>query len=176
MHWWRCSWLEKLVATLHHTIHNWSRAAIDAGKAINWTRNILQEFGYLVDYPSTLFIDNQSALTVSKNPEHHGRMNHLDLRFFWLCDQVDAKVISPVYIPTTDQIADILTKALPRATVEKFRGLLGLKVWFHRVGRVASSRGGVKWIIQHLFIHLFWFIHPTLYSITSITNTLCFSL
>ena len=103
-------------------------AAVEAGKVIKWTRNILQEFGYPVDYPSTLFIDNQSALTVSKNPEHHGRMKHLDLRFFWLRDQVGAKVISPVYIPTTDQIANILTKALPRAMVEKFQGLLGLKV------------------------------------------------
>ena len=107
---WR-SWLQHFV-TLSTTEAEFV-AAIEAGKAIKWTRNILQEFGYPVDYPSTLFIDNQSALTVSKNPEHRGRMKHLDLHFFWLHDQVEAKVISPVYIPTTDQITDILTKTLP---------------------------------------------------------------
>ena len=66
---WR-SWLQHFV-TLSTTEAEFM-AAIEAGKAIKWTKNILQEFGYLVDYPSTLFIDNQSALTVSKNPEHHG--------------------------------------------------------------------------------------------------------
>ena len=91
-------------------------------------RNILQEFGYPVKQPSTLFIDNQSALTVSKNLEHHGRMKHLDLRYFWLRDEVESGTIAPVYIPTSDQVADIFTKALPRIQVEKFRSLLGLQV------------------------------------------------
>jgi hypothetical protein len=122
---WR-SWLQPFV-TLSTTEAEFV-AAVEAGKAIKWTRSILQEFGYPVDHLSTLLIDNQSALTVSKNPEHHGRMKHLDLKFFWLRDQVEAGMISHIYIPTSDQIADILTKALPRVTVEKFWTLLGLKV------------------------------------------------
>ena len=122
---WR-SWLQPFV-TLSTTEAEFV-AAVEAGKEIKWTRSVLQEFGYPVDRSSTLFIDNQSALTVSKNPEHHGRMKHLDLKFYWLRDEVEAGTISPVYIPTSDQIADILTKALPRVTVEKFRSLLGLKV------------------------------------------------
>ena len=121
---WR-SWLQPFV-TLSTTEAEFV-AAVEAGKAIKWTRNILHEFGYPTNGPSTLLIDNQSALTVSKNPEHHGRMKHLDLKFFWLRDQVEANIISPVYIPTSDQIADIFTKALTRVKVEKFRMLLGLR-------------------------------------------------
>jgi hypothetical protein len=49
-------------------------AAVEAGKEIAWMRNILSEFGYGVQEPSTLKMDNQSAITVSKNPEHHGRI------------------------------------------------------------------------------------------------------
>jgi hypothetical protein len=64
-------------------------AAVEAGKEIAWMRNILCEFGYTIDIPSTLQIDNQSAISVSKNPEHHGRMKHLDLRFYWLQDAVN---------------------------------------------------------------------------------------
>jgi hypothetical protein len=59
-------------------------AAVEAGKEITWMRNILHEFGYTIHQPSTLHIDNQSAISVSKNPEHHGHMKHLDLRFYWL--------------------------------------------------------------------------------------------
>jgi len=46
-------------------------AAVEAGKEIAWRRNILSEFGYVVQHASTL---NQSAITVSKNPDHHGCM------------------------------------------------------------------------------------------------------
>ncbi len=42
-------------------------------------RNILSEFGYGVQELSILKMDNQSAVTVFKNPEHHGQMKHLDL-------------------------------------------------------------------------------------------------
>ena len=71
-------------------------AAVEAGKEILWMRNILGEFGYPQHGPSPLHIDNQSAISVSKNPEHFGRMKHLDLRFFWLRDVVDQGAIGPV--------------------------------------------------------------------------------
>ena len=90
-------------------------------------RNILREFGYALDTPSTLHIDNQSAISVSKNPEHHGRMKHLDLRFYWLRDAVNDKVIRPSFIPTAEQVADILTKALPVAKVEFCRDKMGIR-------------------------------------------------
>ena len=64
------SWLQPFV-TLSTTEAEFV-AAVEAGKAIKWTHSILQEFGYPIDHLSTLLIDNQSALTVSKNLEHHG--------------------------------------------------------------------------------------------------------
>jgi hypothetical protein len=54
-------------------------------------------------------------LTVFKNPEHHGRMKHLDLRFYWLRDTMESGLISPSYIPTSEMVADIFTKPLPLA-------------------------------------------------------------
>ena len=47
-------------------------AAIEGGKEIAWMRNILSEFGYGAQEASTFKMDNQSAISVSKNPEHHG--------------------------------------------------------------------------------------------------------
>jgi hypothetical protein len=57
-------------------------------------------------------MDNQSAISVAKNPEHHGRMKHLDLAFYWLRDTVEAGLITVDYIPTAQMAADMLTKAL----------------------------------------------------------------
>ena len=77
------SWSSKLqpLVTLSTTQAEYV-AAVEAGKEILWFRNILFEFGYDVSAPSTLYLDNQSAIRVSKNPEHHGRMKYLDLRFY----------------------------------------------------------------------------------------------
>ena len=102
-------------------------AAVEAGKEIIWMRNLLTEFGFNITSPSQLLIDNNSAVTVAKNPEHHGRMKHLDLRFHWLRDTVEAGHITPIHIPTTAQAADIFTKPLNRHKIDVCIGLLGLQ-------------------------------------------------
>ena len=65
-------------------------SAVSAGQEMIWLRNLLSEFGYEFNSASTLFVDNMSAISVANNPEHHGRMKHLDLRFYWLRDMVEA--------------------------------------------------------------------------------------
>ena len=101
-------------------------AAVEAGKEIYWMRNILKEFGYKINGPSSLRCDNKSAIQVAKNPEHHGRMKHLDLRFFWLRDAVESGIISISYLPTADMPADSLTKPLPRQKMIFCRKSMGL--------------------------------------------------
>jgi hypothetical protein len=101
-------------------------AAVEAGKEIAWMRNILSEFGYGVKEPSILKMDNQSAITVSKNPEHHGRMKHLDLRLYWLRDKVEYGMLCPDFIPSGDMIADCLTKCVPAPKVRFCREQMGV--------------------------------------------------
>ena len=57
-------------------------SAVSAAQEILWLRSLFKEMGYDIKQPTTLCVDNQSALQVMKNPEHHGRMKHLDLRFY----------------------------------------------------------------------------------------------
>jgi hypothetical protein len=49
-------------------------AAFEAGREIHWLRSLLQELGYKLRDASSLNVNNQSAISVAKNPEHHGRM------------------------------------------------------------------------------------------------------
>jgi len=101
-------------------------AAGAAGMEICWVQNLLKELGYTPTAPSKLYMDNQSAMSVAKNPEHHGRMKHLDLCFYWLRDQVGMNRIQPLYLPTEDMPADLLTKPLAKPQVEKLRAVMGL--------------------------------------------------
>ena len=104
-----------------------NEAGNEAGKEIMWMRNLLTEMGYTFSQPSTLFMDNNSAISVAKNPTHHSKMKHVDLRLHWLRDVVESGYISPVHLSTHDMPADLLTKALPRVKVQHFRGLMGLQ-------------------------------------------------
>ena len=101
-------------------------SAVEAGKEILWLRQFMGELGYRPSGPSVLWMDNQSAIAVSKNPEHHGKMKHLSLRLFWLRDAVEEGLIAPRFVSTQEMAADIFTKALDRFKVQKCTGMLGL--------------------------------------------------
>ena len=123
------SWASKLQPTVTlSTTEAEYISAVSAGQEILWLRNLFAELGYPVQGASTLHVDNQSALAVTKQPEHHGRMKHLDLRFYWLRDAVNARLIAPQYIPTKSMPADIMTKSLSRQSVQEMREMLGLRM------------------------------------------------
>ena len=102
-------------------------AACEAGKEIIWLRHLFDELGYPLPSSSTLFIDNMSAVSVAKNPEHYGRMKHLDLRYHWLRNAVEDGYIAPEHISTHEMPADLLTKPLAAPKVAYFRELMGLR-------------------------------------------------
>ena len=122
------SWSSKLqsILTLSTTEAEYI-SAVSTGQEILWLRNFLKEIGFEVKGASTLFLDNQSAIAVSRNPEHHGRMKHLDLRFYWLRDVCKAGQVEVKYIPTKQMPADIMTKTLARPSVVDSCGMLGLR-------------------------------------------------
>jgi len=74
-------------------------SAVEAGRS-PLDAPIHGELGYTIPDPTLLRMDNQSAIAVSKNPEHHSRMKHLSLHFFWLRDAVQDGFITPTFIPT----------------------------------------------------------------------------
>ena len=109
-----------------------------------------------------LRIDNQSAISVAKHPEHHGRMKQLDLSWYWLRDVVHKELIAPTFVPTADQPADILTKSLAKPKVELFCGMMGLgRCWGELLNmRDVFSQGGVLvvWTFGPIYLlkYLIW--------------------
>ena len=121
------SWSSKLQSTVSlSTTEAEFIAACYAGREVLWLRNLLSELGFEPTTSSTLRIDNQSAISVAKNPEHHGRMKHLDLAFFWLRDEVARGRIVVKHLAGVDMPADLLTKSLDRVKVAEFRQMMGL--------------------------------------------------
>ena len=96
------------------------------GCEIVWMREFLDEIGYDISTPSTLFVDNNSAILVAKNPEHQSTMKHVNRSYHWIREKVAEGEIKVIHIPGSDNPADIFTKPLGHAKFTKFREMLGL--------------------------------------------------
>lgn len=118
---------DKSVVALSSTQAEFVAASI-AGQEIVWMHQLLKELHFDINdaTPLILNMDNQSAIAAVNNPEHHGRMKHIDIRHFWIRQIIRRKQIKVYYLPTQDMVADIFTKPLPRVLIERHRLSLGV--------------------------------------------------
>jgi hypothetical protein len=98
-------------------------AASAGGKEVVWMRRLLQDLGRRQDQPTDLFIDNQSAIKLVRNPKFHQRTNYIDVKFHFIQEN---QVINTTYINTENQLADLLTKALDGPRFRKLRQEIGI--------------------------------------------------
>ena len=75
----------------------------------------------------TLHEDNQGTLAIANDRRFSERTKHVNVRYFFIQDEIANGNFKVIYCPTADMLADIFTKALARVPFEKLRDLLGLK-------------------------------------------------
>jgi hypothetical protein len=88
-------------------------------QAIFYVRGLLGELGAKQNKPTKIYIDNHGAFAYGNNPgTYTGRRNlrHLDIRYYFIKDAVEKRIIELFDVRTGEQIADIMTKSLcPKA-------------------------------------------------------------
>ena len=70
---------------------------------------------------SLIRIDNQGAMNLAKNPVHHQRTKHIDIKYHFIRQEIQEGRINLEYIPTEQNTADIFTKAANKNKLERFR-------------------------------------------------------
>ncbi|BBN67240.1 hypothetical protein Prudu_20S000300 [Prunus dulcis] len=88
------------------------RALAHCAADISWIRQVLCDLHMIVPEAPLLHSDNLSALALSANPVFHSRIKHLDVDFHFIRERVQSKDLIVQYVPTDEQVADILTKGL----------------------------------------------------------------
>ena len=68
-------------------------AITEACKELLWVKKFLQELGVVQD-KYLLFVDSQSVIYLGKNSTFHSRSKHIDMRYHWIRDALDAKLLS----------------------------------------------------------------------------------
>jgi hypothetical protein len=100
-------------------------AASEAAKEMCWLRMLLRGITVPVESPTPLLGDNNGAHILASDPAFHARAKHIDIRYHHIRDCVEKKIFLP-HVTTSDNVADILTKALPAPVFLRHRASLGL--------------------------------------------------
>ena len=102
---------------------------ISAAAAVNqaiWLRKVLEDLNQKQKEATDIFCDNKSAVAMVKNPVFHGRTKHIKIKYHFVREAEKEKEVKLVHCNSEDQVADILTKALPKARFETLRTILGV--------------------------------------------------
>jgi hypothetical protein len=97
----------------------------DVSTMILWTKLFLEAQGYDIRQ-NVIFQDNKSAILLEINGKRSAgkRSRALNIRYFFITDQVEKRNLEIQYCPTDDMIGDYYTKPLQGGKFLKFRKLI----------------------------------------------------
>jgi hypothetical protein len=70
--------------------------------------------------------DNMGAIALTKNLHLNEQSKHIDIYYHFMCDLARNGRLRVSYVPTTDMVADGMTKPLQRVAFERFKDQLGI--------------------------------------------------
>ena len=86
-------------------------------------KKFLGDYGISQD-TMVVYCDNSSAIDISKNPVQHSKTKHIEIRYHFIRDLVERKIVVLEYIPIERQNAGIFTKPLNRSKFETLRQVI----------------------------------------------------
>jgi len=89
-----------------------------------WISKYFDEVGLPTQKPIVIHADNSGAISNSINHKNYRRTKYIDMRHHFVKEHTKSGEIVFQYIPSTENIADILTKSLPYEATRKFTSYL----------------------------------------------------
>ena len=96
----------------------------EANKKVKWLRVLLFEFDHIDVASALIWANNQSVIALSKNFEFHKRTKHIDVKYHWIREIIEKKLIQVDYVSIVNMTVDELTKVLALKTHARFLILL----------------------------------------------------
>jgi hypothetical protein len=82
-----------------------------------WISKFMNEVKLAQKIPVNVFADNTGAIANTQNYKNHNRTKHIDIKYHFTKEKVASGEIGFMYIPSSNNLADILTKPLAREAV-----------------------------------------------------------
>ncbi|KAI3685421.1 hypothetical protein L6452_34663 [Arctium lappa] len=85
-------------------------AAAGCCSQVLWIQNQMLDYGVTFLH-TPIFIDNSSPISIVNNPVKHSKTKHIEIRYHFIRDCNEKKLIQVVKVHTDNQFADLFTKA-----------------------------------------------------------------
>ncbi|THH05097.1 hypothetical protein EW146_g9994 [Bondarzewia mesenterica] len=103
-------------------------AAAAAAQTAIWLRMLLRELDVPIAGPGLLLGDNTSANILTREYVNHSRVKHIDVRYHFVRERVEAGELEVEHVASADNLADLLTKGIPRDHHRELVDRLGISV------------------------------------------------
>ncbi len=97
-----------------------------ATKQTMWLSSFFGSIGVSQMKPIVLYDNNQSCISLSKNPIFHVCMKHIKIHHHLVQEKIEKGFVKLVYCKTENMIVNILTKGLSIDKHEYFRQLMSI--------------------------------------------------
>ena len=121
----------------------------DCIKEVRWLQKLLDELGFPQPHcspgrggataepgskknrGSVIFEDNTGCIQISQNDVFHNRTKHVAIQWHFILQYVEDGHVCVTHVGTRDQVADVMTKAVPGTILEHIRPRL-MGTWFRQ--------------------------------------------
>ncbi|WOG87229.1 hypothetical protein DCAR_0206452 [Daucus carota subsp. sativus] len=101
---------------------------VDVCCEVTWLVSLLTELHLTNITPVPLFCDNKSALYIASNLVFHERTKHIEIDCHLVREKLSKGLISTHHIASSDQPADLFTKALSSSQLVWLLSKLGVVI------------------------------------------------
>ncbi|KAJ0555461.1 putative RNA-directed DNA polymerase [Helianthus annuus] len=102
-------------------------AASSCCSQVLWIQQQLRDYGF--EFLTTpIYVDNSAALQITRNPVQHSKTKHIEIKYHFIRDCFEKRLIDVVKVHTDDQRADLFTKAFDKSRFDFLLLVNGIKV------------------------------------------------
>ena len=69
---------------------------------------LLEELGFPQQGPTIVYEDNKSTIDLLSSAKYHAKTKHIEVRYFYVKDQLASGMLSFQYHATADMVSDVL--------------------------------------------------------------------
>jgi histone deacetylase 1/2 len=121
------SWSSKKQRTVARSSTEAEYRSVAATAAeLNWISSLLTELRIALPQTPVIYCDNIGATNLCSNPVFHSRMKHVAIDFHFIREQVQNGILRVSHVSSDDQLADALTKPLPKSRFLSLKSKIGL--------------------------------------------------
>lgn len=121
------SWSSKKQRTVARSSTEAEYRSVAATAAeLRWICSLLTELSVSIPTAPVIYCDNVGATHLCSNPVFHSRMKHIAIDYHFIRDQVQSGALRVTHVSSEDQLADCLTKPLPRTRFQLLKTKIGI--------------------------------------------------